>query len=63
MCTVEPLSKDTFGGSHFVSDEKLSILEFKNDLHVHIYCYMKGNNVLCWEVVPFLEGPLLEVPL
>ena len=29
------------------------------------YCYGKGvqKSVLCWEVVPFLEGPLLEAPL
>ena len=29
------------------------------------YCYSKGvqQSVHCWEVVPFLEGPLLEVPL
>ena len=29
------------------------------------YYYGKGvhNCVLCWEVVPISEGPLLEVPL
>ena len=29
------------------------------------YCYGNGvqKRVLCWEVVPFLEGPLSEVPL
>ena len=29
------------------------------------YCYRKGvlKSVLCWEVVLFSEGPLLEGPL
>ena len=29
------------------------------------YCYGKGVQkcVLCWEAVPFSEGPLSEVPL
>ncbi len=59
--TVEPSSKGHFGTSHFVSCRKAVLFsEVENVLHIHFRGYWK---CLCREVVPFLEGPLLEVPL
>ena len=55
--TVEPPNIGLLGSA---------ILSFVLFLEVKMnYCYRKGvqKSVLCWEVVPFPEGPLSEVPL
>ena len=53
--------RDTLGPAILSSVERLS----SSRRVKMIYCYGKGvqNDVLCWEAVPFLEGPLSEVPL
>ncbi len=53
ICTVEPPSKGHFGTSHFVPCMEVVLFsEFE------MYC-----TYTLWDVVPFSEGPLLEVPL
>ncbi len=59
--TMEPKSKGHFGTSHFVPCREAVLFS-----EVEMYCiYTLGNigSVLCREVVPFSEGPLLEVQL
>ena len=57
-CTVEPPNKGHFGTSHFVlCREGVLFSEVKNVL------LKWERGILCREVVPFLEGPLSEVPL
>ncbi len=59
---MEPPSKGHFGTSHFVPCSSVVV----HISEVEMYCiYTLGNigSVLCREVVPFSEGPLLEVPL
>jgi len=61
---LEPPYKGHFGTSCFIPcREDVPFLEVKNVLMLWErdpeHCY----SVLFWEVVPFWEGPLLEVPL
>ena len=53
--------KDTLGPAILSTVEKFSSSQ---RLKMN-YCYRKGVQkcVLCWEVVPFSEDPLSEVPL
>ncbi len=61
-CTVEPSSKGHFETSHFVPcREVVLFLEVENVLIAHVYTFGDIRSVLCREVVPFLEGSLLEV--
>ncbi len=58
-CTVGPPSKGHVGTSHFVPCREVVLFS-----EVEMYCiYTLGDigSVLCREVVPFSEGPLLEV--
>ena len=53
--------KGHFGTSHFAQ-----CIERLHDLFSKVYCkYTFGDmrSVLCRDIVPFLDGPLLEVPL
>ena len=59
---MEPPNKGHFGVSHFVlCREAVFFSEVQNIL----VRYSKSPNEECLyrEVIPFLEGPLLEVPL
>ncbi len=58
---MEPPSKGHFGTSHFVPCREAVLFQ-----RLKMYCkYTFGNigSVICREVVPFSESPLLEVPL
>ena len=60
-CTVEPPSKGHFGNSHFVPCRDVVLFS-----EVEINCiYTLGDigSVLCKEVVPFSEDPLLEISI
>ena len=59
--TVEPPSKGHFGTSHFVPCRE-AVLFLEVEMHC-IYTFGEIGSILCREVVPFSEGPLLEVPL
>ena len=60
--SVEPLNKDTFGTRHFVLCREVVLFQRCMIFYracIHEYCRL----VLCWEVCPLLESPLLDCTL
>ena len=61
MMAVEPLSRNTMGPAILTLVGRLS--SFRKLKMYCIYSFGDIASVLCRVVVPFSEGPLLEVPL